>query len=55
MMFLTPETNWEPHGLTLTGYCYGMRHGMEFRILTTYRVSHLQRYGFTLRDNVTSV
>jgi hypothetical protein len=28
-MLLAPVTNWEPHGLTLAGYCYAMRHGMK--------------------------
>jgi hypothetical protein len=55
MMLLAPITNWEPHGVTLAGYCYGMRHGMKFQTVTPYRVSHLQRYGFTVRGNVTSV
>ena len=50
-----PVTNWEPHGLTLAGYCYAVRHGMKFQLVTPYRVSHLQRYGVTVRDNVTSV
>jgi hypothetical protein len=55
MMLLTPVTNTEPHGVTLAGYCYVMRHGMKVQIVTPYRVSHLQRYGFTVRGNVTSV
>jgi hypothetical protein len=29
MMLLAPVTNWEPHGVTLAGYCYVMRHGMN--------------------------
>jgi hypothetical protein len=32
-----------------------MRHGMEVQIVTPFRVSHLQRYGVTVRGNVTSV
>jgi hypothetical protein len=28
---------------------------MEVQIVTPYRVSHLQRYGVTVRGNVTSV
>jgi hypothetical protein len=28
---------------------------MKVQIVTTYRVSHLQRYGVTVRGNVTSV
>jgi hypothetical protein len=41
MMFLAPVTNWEPHGVTLAGYCYAMRHGMKVQIVTPYRVSQL--------------
>jgi hypothetical protein len=55
MMLLVPVTNWEPHIVTLAGYCYAMRHGMKVQIVTPYRVSHLQCYGFTVRGNVTSV
>jgi hypothetical protein len=55
MMLLSPVTNWEPHGVTLAKYCYAMRHGMKVEIVTPYRVSHLQRYGVTVRGNVTSV
>jgi hypothetical protein len=55
MMLLAPVTNWEPHGVKLAGYCYAMRHGMKVQIVTPYRVSHLQRYGVTVRGNVTSV
>jgi hypothetical protein len=55
MMSLAPVTNWEPHGVKLAGYCYGMRHGMKVQIVTPYRVSYLQRYGVTIRGNVTSV
>jgi hypothetical protein len=54
-MLLAPVTNWEPHGVTLAGYCYVMRHGMKVQIVTPYRVSHLQRYGVTVCGNVTSV
>ena len=50
----TPVTNWEPHGVTLAGYCYAVRHGMKVQLVTLYRVSHLQRYGVTIRGNVTS-
>jgi hypothetical protein len=50
-----PVTNWEPPGATLAGYCYAMRHGMKVEIVTPHRLSHLQRYGFTERVNVTSV
>jgi hypothetical protein len=55
MMLLAPVTNWEPHGVTLAGYCYPMRHGMKVQIVTPYRVSQLQRYGVTVHGNVTSV
>jgi hypothetical protein len=55
IMLLAPITNWETHGVTLAGYSYAMRHGMKVQIVTTFRVSHLQRYGVTVRGNVTSV
>jgi hypothetical protein len=55
MMFLALVTKWEPHGVTLAGYCYVMRHGMKVQIVTPFRVSQLQRYGVTERGNVTSV
>jgi hypothetical protein len=45
----TPVTNWELHGVTLAGYCYAVRHGMKVQLVTPYRVSHLQRYGVTVR------
>ena len=51
----TPVTNWEPHGVTLAGYDYAVRHGMKVHLITPYRVSHLQRYGLTVRSKVTSV
>ena len=51
----TPVTNWEPQCVTLAGYCYAVRHGMKAQLVTPYRVSHLQRYGVTVRSNVTSV
>jgi hypothetical protein len=50
-----PVTNWEPLGVRLAGYCYAMRYVMKVQIVTPYRVSHLQRYGVTVRGNVTSV
>jgi hypothetical protein len=53
MVLLAPVTNWEPHGVRLAAYCYDMRYGMKVQIVTPYRVSHLQRYGFTVRGNVT--
>jgi hypothetical protein len=52
---LTPVTNWEPQCVTPAGYCYDARHGMKVQLVTPYRVSHLQRYGVTVRRNVTSV
>jgi hypothetical protein len=55
MMLLAPVTNWEPHSITLAGYCYAMRHGMKVQTVTPYCVSHLQRYGVTVRGNVTCV
>jgi hypothetical protein len=57
VMFLAPVTNWEPHGVKLAGYtyCYAMRQGMNVQMVTPYRVSHLQRYGVTVRGKVTSV
>ena len=51
----TPVTNWEPHDVTLAGYRHAVRHGMKVHLVTAYRVSHLQRYGVTVRGNVTSV
>jgi hypothetical protein len=51
----TLATNWEPHGVTLAGYCYAVRYGMKVHLVTLYCVSHLQRYGVTVRGNVTSV
>ena len=50
----TPVTNWEPRGVKLAGY-YAVRYGMKFQLVTPYRVTYLQRYGVTLRGNVTSV
>ena len=50
-----PATNWEPHCVTLAGYCYAVRHGIKVQLVTPYRVSHLQPYGVTVRCNVTSV
>jgi hypothetical protein len=55
MLHLAPVTNWEPHGVTLAGYCYAMRHGMKVQIVTPFRIRHLQRYGVTVRGNVTGV
>ena len=43
-------TNWEPQCVTLT-----VRHEMKVQLVTPYRVSHLQRYGATVRRNVASV
>jgi hypothetical protein len=50
-----PVTNWEPHGVTVAGYCYAVRRGMKVQLVTPYRVSHLLRYGIMVRGNVTSV
>jgi hypothetical protein len=50
-----PVTNWEPQCVTLARYCYAVRHEMKVQLVTLYRVSHLQRYGVTVRGNVTSV
>jgi hypothetical protein len=50
-----PVTNWEPHGVTLTRYCYAVRSGMKVQLVTPYHVSHLQRYGVMVRSNVTRV
>jgi hypothetical protein len=55
LMLLVPVKNWEPHGVTLAGYCYAMRQELKFHFVTPYRVSHLKRYGVTERGNVTSV
>jgi hypothetical protein len=49
MMPLAPVTNWEPHGVTLAGYCYTMRHGMKVQ------TCHMQCYGVTVHSNVTSM
>jgi len=51
----TPTINWETHGVTLAGYGYAVRQGMKVQVVTPYRVSHLQRYGVTVRGNVRSV
>jgi len=50
-----PVTNWEPKCVTLAGYSYVVRQGKKVQLVTPYRVSHLQRYGVTVRGNVTSV
>jgi hypothetical protein len=50
-----PVTNWESQRVTLAEYGYAVRHGMKVQLVTPYRVSHLQRYGVTIRGNVTSV
>ena len=50
-----PVTNWERHCVTLAGYCYAVTHGLKVQLVTPYRVSLLQRYGVTVRGNVTSV
>jgi len=48
-------TNWEPRDVTLAGYGYALWHGMKVRLVTLYRVSHLQCYGVMARSNVKSV
>ena len=50
-----PVTNRERQCVTLAGYCYAVRHGMKVQLVTPYCVSLLQRYGVTVRGNVTSV
>jgi hypothetical protein len=50
-----PATNWIPQCVTLAEYSYAVRHGMKVKLVTSYRVSHLKRYGVTVRSNVTSV
>ena len=50
-----PVTNRERQCVTLAGYCYAVRHGMKVQLVTPHRVSLLQRYGVTVRGNVTSV
>jgi hypothetical protein len=49
-----PVTNWGPHGVTLAGYRYAVRHGMKVQPVTAYRVGHVQRYGVTVRGNVSA-
>ena len=51
----SPVTNWDSQCVTLEGYGYAVRHGMKFQLVSPYRVSHLQRYGVTVRGNVTRV
>ena len=51
----TPVTNCEPHGVSLTGYCYAVRHRIKVQLVTPYHVSHLQRYSVTVRGNITGV
>jgi len=48
-------TNWERQCVTLAGYCYAVRHGLKVQLVTPYHISLLQRYGVTVRGNVTSV
>ena len=50
-----PVTNRERQCVTVAGYCYAVRHGIKFQLVTPYRVSLLQCYGVTVRGNVTSV
>jgi hypothetical protein len=51
MLLLAPVTNWEPHGVTLLGFCNAMGHEMKVQIVTPYRVRH----NVTVHSNVTSV
>ena len=44
----SPVTNWEPRGVTLAGYSYAVRHGMEVQLVTPYRVTHWQWYSVTV-------
>jgi hypothetical protein len=37
------------------GTVNAMSHGLKIQIVTPYRVSHLQRYGVTVRGKVTDV
>ena len=39
-----PVANWEPRGVTLAGYGYTVRHGMNVQLVNPYRLRHLQRY-----------
>jgi hypothetical protein len=54
MMLLAPVTNCEPHAVTLAGYCNTILNGITLQIVTLYHVSYEQRYGVTVRGNVTS-
>jgi hypothetical protein len=46
MMLLAPVTNREPHGVTLAGYCYAVRHGMKVQIVVRIELlATLRRYG----------
>jgi hypothetical protein len=47
--------NRKPHRVTLAGYSYAMRHGINVQIVTRYLVNHLLRYGVTIRGNVICV
>jgi len=44
-IILSSVSNWETHCVTLAGYSYTERHGMKVQLVSSYRVSHLQRYG----------
>jgi len=48
-------TNWETRSLRFAGFSYAVRHGMKVQLVTPYRIGHLQRYGVTIRANVTCV
>jgi hypothetical protein len=47
-----PVPNREPQCVTLTGYCHAVRHEKKVQLVTSYRVTHSQRYGVTERGNV---
>ena len=43
-----PVTNWEPQCVTLAGYCYAVRHGMEVSArnsVSCQSLATLRRYG----------
>ena len=43
-----PVTNWEPHDVTLAGYCHAVRRWMKFQLVNSVSSESLvtlQRYG----------
>ena len=51
---ISPVTNWEPHSVTLVGYC--LRREARGESSARNSVScQSQRYGVTVRGNVTGV